>query len=436
MTKVSRAAIVAVMAVGVAVPGLISAGVSGTQGEPTAIERLAVIRESLRQSHAAKDGAAYLRNSVTMRDFVNGSPNSILQLMLAQLFAGKDDEAMQSFGQYVRMGQSNEELLGSKQFDALRALPEYSKLHAEMIANGASKSVATKVFGLGDAALLPEDIDYDATTRLFYLTSVLKKEIFVVDMAGRAHVFAVGPDKWPMMALKVDARRHLLWATEVAVDGFSWSPKEDWGRSAILLYDLKSGKLLWRIEGPAHTALGDMTLTAKGDAVVSDGDHGGVYRVRRATQQIERLDAGDFISPQTPAMLPDGEQMLVPDYVRGIGVLNLKTKHVTWIPMDGSYALSGIDGLYLSGRTLIATQNGSSPERVVRFQLDRSLSGIDSESIVERATPTLGDPTHAVVVDGYVYYIANSGWDKIDDQGNVKAGATMSEALIMRAKLN
>src|ERR1700733_5304371 len=135
MTKVSRAAIVAVMAVGVAVPGLISAGVSGTQGELTAIERLVVIRESLRQSHAAKDGAAYLRNSVTMRDFVNGSPNSILQLMLAQLFAGKDDEAMQSFGQYVRMGQSNEELLGSKQFDTLRASPEYSRLHAEMIAN-------------------------------------------------------------------------------------------------------------------------------------------------------------------------------------------------------------------------------------------------------------------------------------------------------------
>jgi hypothetical protein len=432
MARGPRVAVIVSIVVAMSVAGSIAA----IQGEPSAIERFAAIRESLRQSHAAKDGATYLRASITMRDFVNGSPNSILQLMLAQLFAGKDDEAMQSFGQYVRMGQSNEELLGSNQFDALRALPGYSKVHTEMVANDASKAAATKVFGLGDAALLPEDIDYDATTRLFYLTSVLKKEIFVVDMAGRAHVFAVGPDKWPMMALKVDARRHLLWATEVAVDGFSWSPKEDWGRSAILLYDLKSGKLLWRVEGPAHTALGDMTLTADGDAVASDGDHGGVYRVRRATQQIERLDAGDFISPQTPAMLPGGEQMLVPDYARGIGVLNLKTKHVTWIPMDGRYALSGIDGLYLTSQTLIATQNGTSPERVVRFELDRSFSHIESESIVERATPTLGDPTHGVVVDGQVYYIANSGWDKIDEKGDVKAGATLSEALIMRAKLN
>src|ERR1700760_5179887 len=114
-----------------------------------------------------------------------------------------------------------------------------------------------------------------------------------------------------MMALKIDAKRRLLWATEVALEGFSWSPKEDWGRSAILLFDLRTGKLLWRVEGPSHTAFGDMTLTAAGDAIVSDGDHGGIYRIRRATRQIERLDAGDFISPQTPVVLPGDEHLLV-----------------------------------------------------------------------------------------------------------------------------
>jgi hypothetical protein len=420
---------------GIAIPGLVAARAQEAQGASNAVARLAALQQSLHQTHAAKDAEGYLRDSVTMREFLNGSPNSVLQLMLAQLFAGKNEDAMQSFGQYVRLGQSNEAVLGSKQFDALRALPQYSKVHAEMVANDASRSAATKVFGLGDAGLLPEDIDYDATTKLFYLTSVLKKEILAVDMAGKARVFATGPSKWPMMAVKVDAKRHLLWATEVAVDGFNWSPKEEWGRSAVLLYDLNSGRLLWRVEGPAHTALGDMTLTAEGDAVVSDGDGGGVYRVLRATQTIERLDAGDFISPQTPAMLPGGEQVLVPDYVRGIGVLNLKTRRVEWISMEGRYALSGVDGLYLSGRTLIATQNGSSPERVVRFVMDRSLSRVESESIVERATPTLGDPTHGVVVDGRFYYLANSGWNKLDEQGNVKAGMSMSEALIMRADL-
>jgi hypothetical protein len=434
--RILQGATAAVVVLMFAVPGFPVAGISDINGKPTAIELLATIQKSLQQTHAAKDAAAYLHDAVTLHDFLNGSPVSILQLMLSQLLAGKDDEAMQSFGQYVRMGQSDEGVLQSKQFDALRALPQYSTLHAEMVANDGSKSAATKVFGLADAGLLPEDIDYDATTKLFYITSVLKKEILAVDMNGKAHIFTTGPDKWPMMALKVDAQRHLLWATEIALDGFPWSPSEDWGRSAILLYDLKTGKLRWRVEGPAHTSLGDMTLTAGGDAVVSDGDNGGVYRVRRETQQIERLDAGDFISPQTPAMLPGGEQALIPDYVRGIGILNFKTKHVAWIPMEGRYALSGIDGLYLSGHTLIATQNGTSPERVVRFELDRSLSRVESESIIERKTPTLGDPTHGVVVDGRFYYIANSGWDTMDEHGKPKGEKTMSEAFVMRAALN
>jgi hypothetical protein len=431
-----RCAIVTAVVLMMVIPGFLVAGIPGIKSRSTAIERLATIRQSLQQTHGAKDAAAYLRNAVTLRDFVNGSPNSILQLMLAQLFAGKDDDAVQSFGQYVRMGQSNEELLQSQQFDALRTQPQYATLHAGMVANGISQSVATKVFGLQDAGILPEDIDYDATTKLFYITSVLQKQILAVDMTGNAHVFAQAPDKWPMMALKVDAQRHLLWATEVALDGFSWTSSKDWGRSAVLLYDLGTGKLLWRIEGPPRAAFGDMTLTAAGDAIVSDGDCGGVYRVRRETQQIERLDGGDYISPQTPAMLPGGEQVLIPDYVRGIGVLNLRTKHVEWIPMEGRHALSGIDGLYLSGHTLIATQNGTSPERVARFELDRSFSRVESESIIERATPTLGDPTHGVVVDGLFYYIANSGWDTMDEHGKPKEGTKMSEALVMRTNLS
>jgi hypothetical protein len=254
-------------------------------------------------------------------------------------------------------------------------------------------------------------------------------------MSGRAKVFAKAPDGWPMMALKVDSRRRLLWATEVALDGFIFSPPADWGRSAVVIYDLDAGKLLHRVEGPPHSALGDMTLTAAGDAIVADGDHGGVYRVGRVTRNIERLDDGAFISPQTPVALADGRHLLVPDYLRGIGLLDLQTKQVTWLSTQGRYALSGIDGLYVFHHTLLATQNGTSPERVIRFAMDASLTRIEGESIIERSTPTLGDPTHGVVVGGRFYYIANSGWDSLDEHGNAQAGKTLTRALVMRAEL-
>jgi hypothetical protein len=370
-----------------------------------------------------------------MDSFLNGSPRGALQLMSAETFAGKPDEALHRFAQFVAMGQADEEVLKAKTFEPLRGLPGYQSIYADMAANTVSKSVAEEAFRLPSEARIPEDIDYDPESKYFYVSTVHGKQILQLDMAGHTRLFAAAPDQWPMMALKVDSRRRLLWATEVALDGFAAVAKQDWGRSAVLQYDLHSGQLLHRIEGPPKASLGDMTLAANGDPIVSDGEQGGIYRVSGADPRIQRIDAGDFVSPQTAAALPDGTHLLVPDYVRGLGLLDLKTKHVDWIPMEGKHALSGIDGLYALGNTLIATQNGTSPERVVRFAMAVPETRVLSESIIERATPTLGDPTHGVVVGGYFYYIANSGWNVLDEHGNLLEGKSLPISSVMRAKV-
>jgi hypothetical protein len=414
---------------------MIPAALPAQSAQTPAIDQFAQLQGELRRTHESGDTAAYLAASRTMFSFLNGSPRATLQLMSAETSAAKPDEALRSFGQFVAMGQADEQALNGKSFDPLRGLSEYQSIQAGMAANAAGKSAAEEVFRLESTARIPEDIDYDPQTKHFYISAVLGKQILEVNMAGRGKLFASAPDQWPMMALKIDARRRILWATEVALDGFTAAPKTDWGRSAILQYDLRSGKLLHRIEGPPKAALGDMALAPNGDPIVSDGEHGGVYRVSRNSRSVVRIDAGDFVSPQTPAIPEDGKHILVPDYVRGIGVLDLNTKHVDWIPMEGKHALSGIDGLYALGSALIATQNGTSPERVVRFALNGPKTRVLSESIIERATATLGDPTHGVVVGDYFYYIANSGWDSLDQHGVVKEGTTMTAPRIMRGRL-
>jgi hypothetical protein len=403
---------------------------------PAAIDQLARLQGELRRTHESGDAAAYLATAQSMHSFLNGSPRAVLQLMSAQTFAGKLDEALHSFAQFVAMGQADEELLKAKSFDPLRSLAQYRSIDASMAANATSQSRASDVFRLESTARIPEDLDYDPETKNFYVSTVLGKQILKVDLAGRTKLFASAPDQWPMMALKIDPRRRVLWATEVALDGFAAAATEDWGKSAILQYDLRSGKLLHRIEGPPKAALGDMALAANGDPIVSDGEHGGVYRVNGNTQRVERIDAGDFVSPQTPAVLADGKHILVPDYVRGIGVLDLNTKQVVWIPMAAKHALSGIDGLYAVGNLLIATQNGASPERVVQFTLDGSNTGITAENTIERATATLGDPTHGVIVGNYFYYIANSGWNVLDDHGNLLEGKSLPLGFVRRAKID
>jgi hypothetical protein len=406
----------------------------GTEPRETARQRLDKIREEVRAAHAAADAATYLAKSREMRDLLNGSPDSVLQVMSAEAFAGDSEAALRSYARYIAMGQSASQIFAGKQFDALRSSERFRTLQEQMRRNEAAVATAAEVFSMPEPGLIPEDIDFDPATKQFYVTSVMKEEILTLDLKGHGRVFARAPDSWPMMALKIDSKRRTLWATEVALNGFASVPRADWKTSTILTYDLDSGKLLHRVLGPPKATLGDMALSPEGDAIVSDND-GAIYHVGRASLSVERVDEGEFISPQTAAVWLDGRHVFVPDYLRGIAIVDLATKQVSWLDGGGTHALSGIDGLYFAGRTLIATQNGTSPERVVRFELDKSLRRVESESIIERATPTLGDPTHGVVVEGKFYFIANSGWDKIEDDGSPKGGSTPARGLLMGVDL-
>ncbi len=293
---------VAVVIAGAAAAMIPAAPVAQSAQAPAAIVQFAQLQGELRRTHESGDAAAYLAASQTLYTFLNGSPHAILQLMSAEAFAANPDEALNRFDEFVAMGQADEQVLSGKSFDPLRDLPRYQSIHAAMAANAASKSAAEEVFRLPSAARIPEDIDYDPRTKHFYISAVLSRQILAVNMAGHSKVFASAPDQWPMMALKIDSRRRILWATEVALNGFAAAAKKDWGRSAVLAYDLPSGRLLQRIEGPPQAALGDMALAANGDPIVSDGEHGGVYRISRDSESVVRIDAGDFVSPQTPAV--------------------------------------------------------------------------------------------------------------------------------------
>jgi hypothetical protein len=420
---------------------LISFAGAGGGAQPNAAQQLEHLQKEAQAAHAANNKQARLEAALKIRKLLNDSPEAIEDVARVYAEAGDAQHALEAIGEFADLGQNDNRLFdgGNKNFTALGKLLQTQSIQNQAILKRLSEnktpvSHAEPAFTIPDAQLLPEDIDYDPQSKSFLVTSILEKKIVRITLEGKATDFASSPSHWPMMAIKIDAARKLVWATEVAIDGFRVAPQSDWGHSALLCFDLGSGALRSRVEGPAHTALGDMVLTRDGTPVVSDGDGGGVYILRR--NKLERIDNGDFISPQTTAAHPDGRHLFVPDYLRGIGVLDQASGKTIWLAPQGKYALSGIDGLYFDHGTLLATQNGTSPERVIRFRLNASLDGIVDEEIIERATPTLGDPTHGVVVGDSFYYIANSGWDVLDDHGELKAGAKMTPARMMRFELH
>ena len=78
-----------------------------------------------------------------------------------------------------------------------------------------------------------------------------------------------------------------------------------------------------------------------------------------------------------------------------------------------SFALFGIDGLYLSGRTLVAVQNGTVPERVLVMRLDPGCSRVLDWHVAIARAPGLGDPMR---MD---FNATSNGNDRIFVRGNL-----------------
>jgi hypothetical protein len=408
---------------------------AGYDTPTNATAELERLRQQAQTARASNNHPASLDAVLKIRKLLNDAPRAVEDTARIYTESGDTAHALAALEEFVDLGQTDENLLAgqNKAFSALEKLPAYQSILKRMAENKTSVSHAEQALTIPDPGLVAEDIDYDAQSKSFLITSILEKKIIRLTSDGKTTDFAQSPSHWPMLAIKIDVAHKLVWATEVALDGFTAAPQSDWGHSAVLCYDLATAALRSRIEGPPHAALGDMVLTRDGIPIVSDGDGGGIYRV--SGTKLERIDKGDFISPQTPVMHPDGKHLFVPDYLRGIGILDLASGKTTWLAPQQKYALSGIDGLYFADSALFAIQNGTSPERVIRFQLNSTADQIISEQLIERSTPALGDPTHGVVVGDSFYYIANSGWDVLDDHGDLKAGAKMTSARIMRFEL-
>ncbi|HEY7964906.1 MAG TPA: hypothetical protein VID49_12395 [Steroidobacteraceae bacterium] len=400
-----------------------------------ATEQLQQLQGGLRQARAANDWPAYLATATKLQTFLNAAPRSLLEVSRAQLHVGNTDAALQALSQFAAMGQAADLPGLAQEFATLPQGPALQRLQERMSANARPVALGASALVLADAGLLAEDLDYDRSGKRFLVSSIRERKIVALSRHGRSTDFARSPDGWPMVALRIDAQHGRVWATEVAFQGSALAPAADWGRSALLCFELTTGTLVHRIEAPHAAALGDLVITPRGDVIASDGEGGGLYRLPAGGTALQVLNSTDLVSPQTPALHPDGRQVFVPDYVRGIAVLDLASGELRWLSMQGRFALSGIDGLYFQHGRLIAVQNGTLPERVVLFTLDPTFDHIVAETVIERSTATLGDPTHGVIVGNDFYYIANSGWDLLDEHGALKSDAHPSPPRIMRVQL-
>ena len=397
------------------------------------IQRYAEESPLARRDCEAKQFDACRERLKSLLGLLDGRVDIVYRLAKVEASAGDPAAALRWLGTFSRMGLPLVDPAADPDFAALRDHPQFAEVLARLRAAREPVSHSRPFLTLPASDLVAEDIAYDPVGDRFYISSVRHREIVSLTRAGAAADFLREGTAgvWAMLALGIDAKRRILWATTAAMPEALGYRAEDRGRSALLKYDLRSGALVKRYDAPrdGEHVLGDLTVAPNGDVFVSDG-HGPVYWVDHRGDRLEELiPAGVFRSPQTPALTPDRRRLLVPDFTRGISVVDLKTRQTWLMSHPSDLSLGGIDGMYLAGRSLVAIQNGTSPARVIRMRLNSSLEAIESWETLEANWDGL-DPTHGALATGKLYFIANSGWDRLADDGSPKPGAVFTAPTI------
>lgn len=385
-------------------------------------------------ARAARDWGGWRYHLVRVREEVGYHPSLVFNLARADAALGRTEDALEWLRTFAASGLTRD-VANDSTLASIRQTPGWAALAERIAANARPVSNARLAFTLPDSAFMPEGIAFDPRTRRFFLSSLRSGRILSHGEGGFAEFVPAGRDgQWAVLGIAVDTLTHTLWATTYAAPYFSGYAAADSGKSAVLAYDLDTGALRRRYappEGAAHQ-LGDIAVAPDGDVFVSDADEGAVYRIERGSEEMEAFAQDELVSPQGLAFTSDGRRVLVADYVRGIASLERETGELEWITAADSVAVSGIDGLVRVGHRLVAVQNGVAPKRVVELRMDEAERRITGWRALESATPLLTEPTHAVVVGGEVFFIADSGWDRLDPDGQLKPGMVLEPAHVLR----
>ncbi len=393
-------------------------------------------RQQAMVAYQAKDYAAFADNLEKAHKLIPDHPTILYNLAIAYTLLGKSDSALKTLALVAQMGVVYPAAKDTA-FDRLKDSDEFKAILKHFENNGAPVVKSEVAFKVAEKGLIPEGLAYDPVSEMFYLSSVHQRKIFSINKKGEAKLFAdEGQGLWAVLGMKVDAKRRHLWAVTSAVGPMVNFNKADDGLSGILKFDLQSGKLIKRYliaDRAKKHWLGDLAINSRGDIFATDSVSPAVYRIRAGGDELELLMEGEpLVSPQGLAFDGDEKHLFIADYSKGLFDFDLLTNRCTKLASPVGTTLLGIDGLYLHKGNLIGVQNGVNPHRLIQIRLNGKSKVIEKVELLEANNPKFAEPTLGVFVKDQFYFVANSQWDLIDDNGKFAQADKLQNVMILK----
>jgi sugar lactone lactonase YvrE len=328
-----------------------------------------------------------------------------------------------------------------KRFAPYLASASASAIVARVDENRRALSRSHAVATLPDSTFWPEGMDVDPRSGLFYVGSIRHRTIAELSRAGTfmrellpRGMKGVGA----ILGVRVDAAHGVLWATTAGLPQMEGYAPSDSSIAAVLRIRLADGIIERRWDLPpspeGHT-LGDLAIGPNGDVFVTDSREPVLYRLRPGADSLERVTHPLFHSLQGIAPTPDGRALYVADWSLGLLRVDLATGRVTRLADAPHSSSLGCDGIALYHGAIIAVQNGTVPQRVMRFTLDAGGLNIIRADVLDRNTAIADEPTIGAIVGDEFVYVANSQWEKYGDDGKRIDGTVLARPVLLAVPL-
>lgn len=376
-------------------------------------------------------------------------PRAIYNIAAARALRGDASGALTQLQKLDRMKLAYK-FWDDPDFAALKDDAGAQKLAESFKRHLSPQGIASFGFTAGVADFMPEGIAYDRDNNAWYLSSVHQRRVLRIDRNDQ-RVSLVNSGQYGLLAalgMKIEPRTRRLWVASSALPEMEDFEAEDRGRAGLFAFDKDSGRLRGKFwltpekggDGKEHV-LGDLIIASKGKMIyTTDSAEGRLYALDRKSGKFTALTApGELESPQGLSFAPQQRYIYLADYNKGLLRYDLEQKKLEALPGRDDVCLYGIDGLYYYKKSLIAIQNGVRPNRVVRIDLDESANPprVTGMQVLAANHSDFDEPTLGVLKNnGVFYFVANSHWNRIDDQHRLPPEDELTRPVVLRIDLD
>jgi len=270
------------------------------------------------------------------------------------------------------------------------------------IAAAAAVAAPHAVLTVSPEHRLVEGVATDGST--IFVSTVLDRQILAC--TSRCRTIATLPKGLHPLGIAWDWGRHLLWIAADCPDVAGITKCEQGALLAINRNGALRGRWTVPAKMPFHP--GDVSVSQSG-VFVSDSQNGMVWGLLPRRPSLRAVNRpGDGKSAQGTALAQSGTELIVADYAKGIGRIDLKTTDTTWLLRQDGKPAVGTDGLVRCSDAYLGVYNGgAAPSRIWKFRV--GATGVERTELVEGMT--LEDPTQIAFDGKRLLVVSESGWE-------------------------